>query len=393
MFFDVLFKKLFLAIAFLISLYASEGEEEVIIGKTIPAYFKILNFDKTKWERFADAFPSHPAAQAIKQHLDSIQLEPQVFARDALFSTAFFKSRMRNAYCGELFHGTKPQAPHINVTSDEMYSGILEILADNESDTARFEAWINKEMTSYEKIIRAYNHRLESIGGNNALLRHFLGKIFFAPDAYSNQTLISMRMTLLTEGLVAGDDYLFSEARDLSHTLEHSVLKCIELKGNADTLVIGCGDSLIADVPETSSYLADDFLKTYTGKTFVHDCQHCLCDHSRQITVALTEGGMNAEITYNGAAHADIFADATKPKFWASLKKLKDEERSPIKRIIDHSFILSKHGSQLANCLEVGDEFVTYLDSFEGPLEDYGFQLKETKNVEHRTENLYVKIS
>ena len=155
--------------------------------------------------------------------------------------------------------------------------------------------------------------------------------------------------------------------------------------------MIGCGHSLIADVPETLNHFADEFLKKYTNKTFVHDCQHCLCDHNRQIAVALTDGRLEATIEYDGAAHADIHADATTPEFWDALIKLKNEGRSPIKCIIDHAYMLSDRLERIANSLDIGGIFITYL-VLTSQLESYGFELRDIEKFGEREEKIYVKV-
>lgn len=393
MLFSKYFKKIILLLLLITYTYASElalPAEEPIIGRSVPAYFKIMDFDKAKWERFANAFSAHPVAQAIQTHLHSIQLTPLVFSREEIFATEHFKGKMRTAYC-QLFKGERLSPPLLNVTNDEMYAGILSLLADSSEDTAAFEAWITQEMISYARVIDTYNHRLQSMVGNSALLRHFLEKIFFASNAYTDETLISMRMTLLTEELVVGDDYLFAPEKNLEHTVAQSILKCIELKGELDTLVVGCGNSLIADVTGTEPYFAEEFLKAYTGKTFVHDCQHCLRDHSAHISVAITEPGLDAEVTYNGAAHADIFADAKRPEFWAALKRLKDTGRSTITCIIDHAFMLKEEIAQISECLPMGGVFRSYLN-IDG-LEIYGFQAMGIERFGNREEHIYEKIA
>lgn len=395
MFFNKFSKKWILGICFAVNLYACEYVEEqiqqLVLGRSVPAYFKIMSFDKTKWERFADTFSAHPVAEAIKQHLESIELSSLVFSKDEIFATEYFKAKMRQAYC-QLFNGARPSAPLLQtVDSDGMYAGILGGLTDS-IDVEKFEEWIAQEMDSYQKIMTTYNNRLQSNRGNSALLKHFLGKIFFAPNAYTDPLLTRMRMTLLAEDLVAGDDHLFALERDITHTLAESILKCLALKGAADTLVIGCGDSLIGDVADTSDYLACDFLYEYTRKTFVHDCQHCLADHSQHISVALTEAGLGANTSYDGAAHADIFADAKNPQFWAALKRLKDEGRSPIRRIIDHAFMLNTEGQLIADCLDSGGEFITYLSECDVSFEQYGFSLNQTRIVtSERTERIYIR--
>lgn len=375
-------------------MHASESvrvEEELVLGRSIPAYFKIMDFDKAKWERFANAFSDHPVAQAIKKHLDSIQLAALVFSRDDILATEHFKKRMRHIYCN-MFGGIKPPAPYLRVTNDEMYAGILSLLADSAEDTAKFEQGLNQEMEANERVIDAYNYRLQSLGGNSALLKHFVEKIFFAPNAYTDETLIAMRLTLLTEGLVAGDDYLFASEKNPTHTMAQSILKCIELKGPADTLVIGCGNSLIADVSQTPPSFADDFLRAYTSRDFVHDCQHCLCDHSTHISVAITEPPvLEAEITYNGAAHADIFADAKRPEFWAALKRMNDTDRNPFTCIVDHAFMLNAEIGQISECLPAGGIFRTYLN-IDG-LEIYGLQLLRIERFGSRMEYVYEKTA
>lgn len=390
-------KQATVALFFVVPSYSAElsTAQEIVddglsLGRNMPAYFKIMTFDKTRWEAFADAFPGHPATQSIKMHLESIQLIPLVFSRNEIFASEFFKKAMRQKYCNS-FKGDLPSAPLLSDTnSDEMYAAILNLLHADESAFSKFEEYIAESIVMYEKIIAAYNHRLEMLGGNSALLKHFLAKIFFASNAYADSTLINMRMTLLAEGLVAGDDYLFAEQKDPSHTLAKSILKYIQLEGHTDTLVIGCGHSLIADVAETPRYLADDFLKAYTGKTFVHDCQHCLCDHGGQIAVALSESD---DISYNGAAHADVFANATTSEFWEALKTLNDEGVSPIRCIIDHAFMLSNSGEQIANSLPIGGIFRTYLDLTEHPLEPHGFVLQGAEQFGERVEKIYVKVS
>ncbi len=381
----------FLLISYIHASELARVEEELLLGRDIPAYFKIMDFDKEKWERFSNTFSDHPVDQAIKEHLESIQLVPLVFSRDEIFSTAYFKGRMRQIYC-ELFGSTKNPAPLLSVTNDEMYAGILNLLADSPEDTAKFEQGINQEMEANEKVIDAYNHRLQSMRGNSALLRHYLEKIFFAPNAYTDETLLGMRLTLLTEELVAGDEYLFAPEKNPTHTVAQSILKCIELKGAADTLVIGCGNSLIADVIETPPYFAEEFLKAFSGKTFVHDCQHCLCDHSAHISVAITEPPvLEAQITYNGAAHADIFADAKRPEFWAALKRLNDIGRSPFTCIIDHAYMLKEEIEQVSACLPMGGVFRSYIEF--GTPEIWGFEKIKSERFGTRTEYVYEKVS
>jgi hypothetical protein len=149
---------------------------------------------------------------------------------------------------------------------------------------------------------------------------------------------------------------------------------------------------LIADVAGTSAYFADDFLKAYTNKTFVHSCQHCQCDHDGQIAVAITEGGLAANISYDGGAHADIFADAVTPTFWAALIQLKTEGRSPIRNIIDHAFMLSAHEEYIANSLGIGGTFRTYLPDLTEKFETVGFALQGTQKFGERTEYIFEKV-
>lgn len=388
-------KQIVVALCFFSSSYAASSEEaidnELALGRELPAYFKIMAFEKARWEAFSDAFSDHPVAQNIKKNLESIQLTQIVFSREAIFSSEFFKRRMRDEYTSS-YRKERDFAPPINtVDSDGMYAAILSLLAVDSEDSTRFNAYIDAEMIMYEKIITAYNHRLAARSGNSALLKHFLSKIFFAQDAYSNSTLINMRMILLAEGLVAGDDYLFATEKNTSHTLSNSIFKYMELEGATDTLVIGCGHSLVADVVDTPAYLADDFLKMYTGKTFVYDCQHCLCNHENQIAVALTEGGLEAKISYDGAAHADIYANATTPEFWNALISLKNEGRSPIKCIIDHAYMFSDRLERIANSLDIGGIFRTYLD-LTSQLALYGFELRGMEKFGKREEKVYVKV-
>ncbi len=362
------------------------------LGRTVPGYFKIQTFDKARWSAFVEAFPEQPLAQNIKQHINSIQLESLVLSREDIFSTEFFKGMMRQKYCAS-FRGDRPVAPNLrNVNSDEMLAGILEILHTTEGDAAGFSTFVEGSIAQSQTVVAAYNQRIAASGGNSALLKHFLSKIFFAEDAYTDPVLTNMRMILLTEGLVAGDDHLFGAEMHLDHTIAQSLLKRIELEGEADTLVLGCGHSLIADVPETTAYFADEFLKAYTNKTFVHSCQHCRCDHDGQIAVAITEGGGAANISYDGGAHADIFADAVTPSFWTALAQLKTEGRSPIKCIIDHAFMLSAHEEFIANSLDIGGTFRTYLKDLTKKFEAVGFLLQGTQAFGERTEYIYVKV-
>lgn len=391
------FKKLAVSFYLIVSVYAATEATEIELvpslglGRTIPGYFKILTFDKAKWSTFADTFPEQPLAQNIKQHIDSIQLEPLVSSREDIFSTEFFKERIRQKYCTS-FKGDLPVAPNLRtVDSDGMFAGILNILHTTEGDAVGFEAFVEELITQSQSVIAAYNHRLETSGGNSELLKHFLGKIFFAEEAYLNSGFTAMRMHLLVEGLVAGDHHLFdTEIR--SHTFTQSLLRRIALEGEADTLVLGCGHSLIADVAGTSAYFADDFLKAYTNKTFVHSCQHCQCDHDGQIAVAITEGGGAANISYDGGAHADIFADAVTPTFWAALIQLKTEGRSPIRNIIDHAFMLSAHEEYIANSLGIGGTFRTYLPDLTEKFETVGFALQGTQKFGERTEYIFEKV-
>jgi hypothetical protein len=64
------------------------------LGKAVPGYFKILTFDKARWNAFADEFPAQPVAQGIKQNLESIQLSPVVFSREEIYASEFFKQKM-----------------------------------------------------------------------------------------------------------------------------------------------------------------------------------------------------------------------------------------------------------------------------------------------------------
>lgn len=392
------FKKLAVTFCLIVSVYAaSKGAEIELVpslglGRTIPGYFKILTFDKARWLTFADTFPEQPVAQNIKKHIDSIQLEPLVFSREDIFSTEYFKEMIRQKY-GASFKGDRPVAPNLRaVDSDGMFAGILNILQTTEGDAVGFEAFVEGLITQSQSVIAAYNHRLETSCGNSELLKHFLGKIFFAEEAYLNSGFTAMRMHLLVEGLVAGDDYLFDTEVDPSHTIAQSLLKRIELEGAADTLVLGCGHSLMADVAGTSAYFADDFLKAYAKKTFVNSCQHCRCDHDGQIAVAITESGPAANISYDGGAHADIFGDAVTPSFWTALAQLKTEGRSPIKCIIDHAFMLSTHEKAIANSLDVGGTFRTYLDNLTEKFETVGFALQGTQKFGERTEYIFEKV-
>lgn len=392
------FKKLAVSFCLIVSVCAATEATEIELvpslglGRTIPGYFKILTFDKAKWSTFADTFPEQPLAQNIKQHIDSIQLEPLVSSREDIFSTEFFKERIRQKYCTS-FKGDRPVAPNLRtVDSDGMFAGILNILHTTEGDAVGFEAFVEELITQSQSVVSAYNHRLETSGGNSELLKHFLGKIFFAEEAYLNSGFTAMRLHLLVEGLVAGDDYLFDTEIHLDHTIAQSLLKRIELEGAVNTLVLGCGHSLMADVAGTSAYFADDFLKAYAKKTFVNSCQHCRCDHDGQIAVAITESGPAANISYDGGAHADIFADAVTPTFWAALIQLKTEGRSPIRNIIDHAFMLSAHEEFIANSLGIGGTFRTYLPDLTEKFEAVGFALQGTQKFGERTEYIYVKV-
>jgi hypothetical protein len=396
MFAKEFFKKLAVSFCLIVSIYAASEATEIELvsslglGRGIPGYFKILTFDKARWAAFVDTFPEQPLAKNIKQHIDSIQLEPLVLSREDIFSAEFFKGIMRQKYCTS-FKGDRCAAPNPRtVDSDGMFAGILNILHTTEGDAVGFEAFVEELITQSQSVVAAYNHRIAASGGNRALLKHFLSKIFFAEDAYADSVLTNMRMILLTEGLVAGDDHLFGVEVNLSHTIAQSLLRRVELDDATDTLVLGCGNSLIADVTGTAAYFADDFLKAHAKKTFIHSCQHCHCNHGGQITVALYEA--HSAATYDGGAHADIFADAVTPTFWAALIQLKTEGRSPIRNIIDHSFMLSAHEEYIANSLGVGGTFRTYLPDLTEKFESVGFELQGTQKFGERTEYIYVKV-
>ncbi len=398
MFAKKILKKLSVAFCLIVSTYAATEVTEIEVvqslglGKAVPGYFKILTFDKARWNAFADEFPAQPVAQGIKQNLESIQLSPVVFSREEIYASEFFKQKMRETY-DLSFRAERTFAPFMRaVDSDGMFAGILNILHTTEGDAVGFEAAVEELMVQSQSVVASYNHRLEASGGNSELLKHFLSKIFFANDTYTNSVLTNMRLVLLADGLVAGDDYLFGSEIDPSHTIAQSLLKCIELEGAADTLVLGCGHSLVADVTGTSAYFADDFSKAYTKKAFVNSCQHCHCDHDGQIAVAITEGGPSANISYDGGAHADIFGDAVTSSFWDALAQLKTEGRSPIKNIIDHAFMLSVHEEFISNSLDIGGTFRTYLTDLTEKLAVVGLELQGTEKFGARTEYIYVKV-
>ena len=376
----------------LASTYAAAAAEEVVeissLGRAVPAYFKVLTFDSTRWQEFTGAFPGHPIAESIKGHLDSIQLAPLVFDRDAVFASSFIKQKIREKY-DRSFREERTFVPSVRAVDGKgMYDAIVTILQATAGNITGFQASVEDLIAESEKVITAYNQRLAITGGNSGLLKHLLGKIFFADDAYADPTLTSMRMFLLTYDLVAGDDQLFADKRDSTHTLARSIARYVELEGITDTLVIGCGRSLIADVAGTPTFFADEFLKSYTGKTFVHSCQHCLCDHDHQLSVALYESAATAD--YDGCAHADIAADALALTFWEALLALREAGKNPIKHIVDHSYIIDGLNPRIHNSLVVGDTFTTYTD-YTGKIEEHGFVLDYVRPFGSRTEYTYVK--
>ncbi len=122
----------------------------------------------------------------------------------------------------------------------------------------------------------------------------------------------------------------------------------------------------------------------------MHSCQHCHCDHDGQIAVALYEA--SAGLTYDGGAHADIFGDAVIPSFWAALAQLKTEGRSPIRNIIDHAFMLSAHEKFIADSLDIGGTFRTYLPDLTEKFETVGFALQGIQKFGERTECIFEKV-
>lgn len=370
--------------------YAAEGriDDEAALGRTIPTYFKICTFDVARWQEFTDAFPTNVFAQNIKANLTSVQLSSLSFAEDTIFASEFFKQKMREEYnCS--FKGERSPAPCLQVVDSKgMFDGIVEILQTTEGDVDGFKNRVGKLITDFQRIVLAYNTRLEKSGGNSALLKHFLSKIFFASAAYTDVELISMRRYLKERGLVDGDPYLFADAKDPSHRLIGSLAKYLELEGMTDTLVLGCGRSLIADVEGVLPYCAEDFLKPVTKKTFVHSCQHCLDEHDRALCVALYEDGTTE---YDGWAHADIAADALVPGFWDALGDLQRTGRNPIKRIVDHSYIIDGLNPRIHNVLGVGGLFTTYIN-YTGKIEEHGFELQRTQTRGVRMEYVYVKV-
>lgn len=393
MFAKIVLRNIITAFCLMISAYASAAVEELLegpqsLGRVIPAYFKIRTFDPVKWQEFTSAFPGHPIADSLKEHLGSIQLAPLVFDRDAVFACAFIKQKMREKY-DQSFRGARMPAPSFSMVDGKgMFSGILAILEASDGDVPGFIAYVEELIAASEKVIAAYNQRLVMIGGNSGLLKHLLGKVFFADGAYTDPTIIPMRMFLLAHDLVLGDDHLFADKKDPTHTLAKSFAKYMEQEGVPGTLVIGCGHSLIADVDETPAYFADDFLKEFTKKTFVHSCQHCLCDHEHQLTVALYEA--EPKFDYDGCAHADIAADALAPSFWDALVALKESGKNPIKHIVDHCYLVDGLNSRIHSSLDIGGTFTTYTD-YTGKIEGYGFMLNSTKIFGTRTEYTYLK--
>lgn len=376
------------------STYAAANVEDVLeatqsLGRAMPAYFKVRTFDPVKWQEFTSAFSGHSIADSVKEHLGSIQPTPLVFDRDAVFTCSFIKQKMRDNY-DQSFRGARAHAPSVMaVNSKGMFDGILAILEASEGDVPGFKTSVEELIANSEKVIAAYNKRLTTSAGNSGLLKHLLGKIFFAEDAYTDSTLTSMRMFLLTHDLILGDDHLFADKKDPAHMLAKSLAKYMEHEGVPDTLVIGCGHSLIADVAQTPAYFADDFLKEFTRKTFVHSCQHCLCDHEHQLTVALHETG--SRFDYDGCAHADIAADALAPTFWDALVALRGAGKNPIKHIVDHSYIIDGLNPRIHNSLDIGGTFTTYTD-YRGKIEEHGLTLNSTRIFGSRTEYTYVKI-
>ncbi len=390
----IVLKNIIVVFCLIASTYAAAKVEDVLeatqsLGRSIPAYFKVRTFDPVKWQEFTSAFPGHPVAESVKEHLGSIQLTPLVFDRDAVFACPFIKQKMRDKY-DQSFRGARAHAPSVMaVNSKGMFDGILALLEASEGDVPGFKASVEELITASEKVIATYNQRLTITRGNEGLLKHLLGKLFFADDAYTNSDLVSMRMFLLTHDLVLGDDYLFAEKKDPTHTLAKSLAKYMEHEGVPATLVIGCGHSLIADVAQTPAYFADDFLKVFTGKTFVHSCQHCLCDHEHQLTVALHEAG--SRFDYDGCAHADIAADALAPTFWDTLVALRGAGKNPLKHIVDHCYIMDGLNPRIHHSLDIGGAFTTYTN-YAGKIEEHGFELQRTQVLGSRTEYIYVKV-
>ncbi len=393
MFIKILLRDAIIVFCLMVSTHAAAAAEEVVedlsLGRAVPAYFKVLTFDPAEWREFADSFPDHLVAQDIKRNIDSIQLAPLVLDKDAIFACPLIKQKMRDMY-DKSFRGERAPAPSVSVVDSKgMFDGILTILQTNEGDVPGFKASVAEIIAESEKVIAAYNQRLTITGGNSGLLKHLLGKIFFADDAYTNPVLSNMRMLLLTYDLVAGDDQLFADKKDPTHTLANSLSKYMELEGVTDTLVIGCGRSLIADVAGTATFFADEFLKSHTKRTFVHSCQHCLHDHNHQLTVALYEPGATAD--YDGSAHADIAADALTPAFWATLTELKKAGKAPIKHVIDHSYAIDGLNPMIHSALDVGGTFTTYAD-YTGKIEEHGFMLDYTRTFGSRIEYTYAKV-
>jgi len=54
--------------------------------------------------------------------------------------------------------------------------------------------------------------------------------------------------------------------------------------------------------------------------------------------------------------------------------------------------MLSKHAEQVANSLDIGGIFRTYLDFKDDPLESYGFELCDEERFGERVEKIYVKV-
>ena len=310
---------------------------------------------------------------------------------DSIYNSPFFAQKIRDLYTK---FKSEYQVSGVNIPttldSNLMFESILKILQNHKAD--KVEDFINEVdnlVVQCQTVIKNYNERLVRAGGNSELIKHFLNKIFFAHDAYTNAQLIAMRAYLKEHALVDGDAHLFGPSINPNHTLTDSIQKFMQHERFDGTIVLGCGRSLIADVSETPHFFGEDFIRSLNkGKEFIHQCQHCCNNHHQELTIAIY--APYATFGYDGCSHADIAADASTPGF---IHALKLHQGAYVKAIVDHSCSLGHHEAALIHALPCGGLFNTYADLTE-KREKYGIKpLEERTTHSGRREYVYQKIS